>query len=154
MNKFTTSLAIIATLASASMANAATRPAKIFFVENEYVYETVYVEKEVCTKQRVEYTTPSGDVLGGVIIGGILGKIIGGNDKGAAVGAILGGIQQGSQKKHNGYGYDVVCELISEPVKRKIQMFIVHWKYKGHRGHFYTEQVHYVGHTVYVDVNR
>lgn len=136
----------------ATCAQAATRPAKVVFVETETVYENVYVEKEVCTRERVEYTTPSGDVLGGLIIGGILGKIITGDDGGAAVGAVLGAGIEGNKRKHVGHGYETKCEIVVEPVKREINMYVVHWKYKGKRGYFFTEKKHYVGHTIHVDV--
>lgn len=152
MKKLILALALIGI--GATTAQATTRPAKIVFVETETVYENVYVEKEVCTRERVEYTTPSGDVLGGLIIGGILGKIITGDDGGAAVGAVLGAGIENNKRKHVGHGYETRCEIIVEPVKREVNMYVVHWKYKGKRGYFFTEKKHYVGHTIHVNVDR
>ena len=40
------------------------------------------------------------DVLGGMIIGGLLGKGITGKDNGAAAGAVLGGIFQADKKQN------------------------------------------------------
>lgn len=42
----------------------------------------------------------AGDVLGGMIIGGILGKGISGNDQGAAAGAVLGGMVSADKKQN------------------------------------------------------
>jgi uncharacterized protein YcfJ len=44
----------------------------------------------------------AGDVLGGMIIGGLLGKGVSGNDKGAAAGAVLGGMISADKKTQQG----------------------------------------------------
>ena len=44
----------------------------------------------------------AGDVLGGMIIGGLLGKGVSGNDKGAAAGAVIGGMISADKKTQQG----------------------------------------------------
>jgi len=55
----------------------------------------------------------AGDVLGGLIIGGILGKCVSGNDQGAAAGAVLGGMIAADNKRGKdqivGYKQETRC---------------------------------------------
>jgi uncharacterized protein YcfJ len=57
-----------------------------------------------------------GDVLGGMIIGGLLGKALTGNDKGAGVGAVIGGVAGAERKKTEqvvtGYRDELQCETV------------------------------------------
>ncbi len=53
----------------------------------------------------------SGDVLGGMIIGGLVGNAIGGNDKSAALGAIIGGMAAAEPTPYiSGYRTEQRCE--------------------------------------------
>jgi len=44
----------------------------------------------------------AGDVLGGMIIGGLLGKGVSGNDRGAAAGAVIGGMVSADKNNQQG----------------------------------------------------
>ena len=44
---------------------------------------------QICEQQQ---GADAGDVLGGMIIGGVFGKALSGNDQGAGVGAVIGGM--------------------------------------------------------------
>ena len=65
----------------------------------------------------------AGDVLGGMIIGGLLGKGVSGNDKGAAAGAVIGGMisaDKNTQQGIIGYRQENRCttEYITELQER------------------------------------
>lgn len=62
----------------------------------------------------------AGDVLGGMIIGGLLGKGVSGNDKGAAAGAIIGGMvsaDKGKQSQRVIIGYQQQQQCSTEYVQ-------------------------------------
>src|SRR6056300_1246658 len=69
-------------------------------IEDYYytVYDRVPETKRICETVQVPVygverrQTNGADVLGGMIIGGILGKGLTGKDNGAAAGAVIGGI--------------------------------------------------------------
>ena len=102
-------------------------------VEDFYNYYTESIPKteRVCqTVQVPVYTTRNkgasgGDILGGLIIGGLLGKAVTGNDKGAAAGAIIGGVATADSKKTEqvvtGYRNELQCETVEayDTVNRK-----------------------------------
>ena len=60
-------------------------------VKDHYRLERVDIPhtRRVCEQRQ---GASSGDVLGGMIIGGIFGKALSGDDKGAGVGAVIGGM--------------------------------------------------------------
>ena len=94
----------------------------------EHIYQT-YTEqvpetKRVCTQVEVpvyatrQRQTNGGDVLGGMLIGGLLGKAITGDDKGAAAGAVFGGVAGAERNKTEqvvtGYRKERQCETVEE----------------------------------------
>jgi uncharacterized protein YcfJ len=93
-------------------------------IEDHYSYYTERVPetKRVCeTVQVPVYETrkksaDGGDVLGGMIIGGLLGKALTGNDKGAGVGAVIGGVAGAERNKTEqvvtGYRDELQCETV------------------------------------------
>jgi len=102
-------------------------------VQDFYSYYTERVPKteRVCKNIQVPiYETRNkgasgGDILGGLIIGGLLGKAVTGNDKGAAAGAVIGGVATADSKRTEqvitGYRTDRQCDTVESyrEVKRK-----------------------------------
>ena len=102
-------------------------------VEDFYTYyvERIPETKRVCqTVQVPVYGTRNkgasgGDILGGMILGGLLGKVVTGNDKGAAAGAVIGGVATADRNKTErvvtGYRDELQCETVEtfEEVNRK-----------------------------------
>lgn len=76
-------------------------------VEDFYMtfYDEVPETKRVCKTVQVpvyetrKKATNGADVLGGMIIGGILGKALTGKDNGAAAGAVIGGVAGAERNK-------------------------------------------------------
>jgi hypothetical protein len=64
------------------------------------------------------YGTSGADVLGGMIIGGLLGKGVTGKDNGAAAGAILGGVIAADKKQGQqvivGYRQEQRCNTVTQ----------------------------------------
>ena len=91
-----------------------------------------------------------------MILGGIIGGTTTESDRGAVVGSILGGLLGSSQPSTStriiGYTSQRVCHDINVPVEATRKMSIVHWKRNNLRGHFVSEDEHWVGQSVYVDV--
>lgn len=99
-------------------------------------YKTVIEQKpyrvEVCkdvqvpTYGNVGNGASAGDVLGGMIIGGLIGKGITGDDKGAAFGAITGGMISADKKQNQqgitGYRTERQCfvETRYEETEREV----------------------------------
>jgi len=93
-------------------------------VEDFYSYYTEQTPKTERVCQTVEvpvYTTrkkgaSGGDILGGLIIGGLLGKAVTGDDKGAAAGAVIGGVASAERNKTeqvvSGYRDELQCETV------------------------------------------
>ncbi len=120
MKKFLMATALIAGIATSASAHAEMR-IKVQVTDTEAVYSSSTVQKpqQSCTTVDVPIYgsvgggANAGDVLGGMIIGGLLGKGVGGNDKGAAAGAVIGGMIAADKKKGNqqivGYRQEQRC---------------------------------------------
>ena len=88
-------------------------------IEDVYVMTEISQPKYYETCRNVKVPNKSGasgaDVLGGMIIGGLLGKGVTGNDNGAAAGAVLGGIISADKNQGpGGYRTERQCETVKE----------------------------------------
>jgi outer membrane lipoprotein SlyB len=150
-----------------TQALAVTKLAEVWNVEKITSVETIYIIENRCTIQKVpQYGSvetqrrlaiqKNNNVLPGMIIGGIIGGTATESDKGAVIGSILGGLLGSSQPSTStkiiGYASQKVCYDINVPVEATREMNIVHWKRNNLRGHFVSENKHWVGQSVYVDV--
>ena len=135
-------------------------------IEN-WTYETRRVPFENCTTVRVPITgsyyngytrlnqqSNAGDVLGGMIIGGLVGKGATGNDRGAALGAVIGGLigadRNNQRVVRNGYpgGYtnQVRCVTDYDYINESVQAgYIVQYMYEGYMYQFQTFKNYNIG---------
>ena len=95
--------------------------------------------------------TKSGDLLLGMILGGITGKVLIGNDKGAAIGAIGGSLiaNDKAQKPDQvivGYKQERRCTLEHREVHEKVPTdYTVTYSWNGVYGRSYTTQPYAIG---------
>ena len=102
--------------------------------------------------------TKSGDLLLGMILGGITGKVLIGNDKGAAIGAIGGSLiaNDKAQKPDQvivGYKQERRCTLEHREVHEKVPTdYTVIYSWKGIYGRSYTTQPYAIGDKIPITV--
>ena len=126
------SIAALALLAGTAQAHhTQSVEATISRVDPIYNNQQQHVPSQVCEQIQVPiYSTVQGpgatgsDVLGGMILGGLLGKGVTGDDKGAAIGAILGGVtqadKQSSRKVITGYQHQQQCRTVYHTVSEQV----------------------------------
>jgi uncharacterized protein YcfJ len=139
--------------------------ATIMKVTPNYSYTKSYTKKKSCHTidepiygQTSVHGASSGDVLTGIVLGGLLGKGATGKDKGAAAGAVLGGIIAANRNntKSTIIGYRQVpnCEIIQVPQKTKtIKNYKIDYEWGGIFGSSYTYNNYHVGQHIPVSVN-
>jgi len=154
MKRLLTTTALILATGTASAETVYARITKI-----EPRYETSY--QNVPTTQCQDVQVPiygtvqgggasAGDVLGGMIIGGILGKGATGKDDGAAVGAIIGGMVAADNKQSKqvvtGYKTERQCsEVLVQQQVQTIKNFRITYKWQGVTGRSFTYNNYQVG---------
>lgn len=139
--------------------------ATIINIKPNYSNITNYINEEFCiNKERPIYdrsyyeNTNGGDILTGMIIGGLLGKGATGKDKGAAAGAVLGGIIAGSPRKTKSriIGYEPVknCKVRKVPKTiRHIKNYTINYKWRGIIGSSYTHNHYSIGEQIPISIN-
>ena len=102
-----------------------------------------------------------GDVLTGMIIGGLLGKGITGKDNGAAAGAVFGGMVAADKKRNNthsqrvitGYQLDRQCSRVSRwETQERLKNYLITYNWNGTYGQNYTLNHYQVGDKIPITV--
>ena len=115
---------------------------RIVSVQHNYAYVTTYIPH-----QRCKQAPDPGNVLLGIILGGVTGKVITGEDGGAAVGAIAGGLIGSDNKRR-------VCETVHEEVLTKvIDSYDITYTWNGYYGESRTSIPYRLGDEVLVNVS-
>jgi uncharacterized protein YcfJ len=162
MKKLLITTAVILATASSAFATEYARITKI-----EPRYTTGYQNVPTTQCQDVEvpiYGTQQGngasggDVLTGMIIGGLLGKGVSGNDKGAAAGAVIGGViaaDKGQNNKKVIIGYEIqrqCSEVITRQQISTIKDYHITFEWNGVYGSAYTYNNYQLGQRIPVEV--
>ena len=115
---------------------------RIVSVQHNYAYVTTYIPHQQCRQ-----APDPGNVLLGIILGGVTGKVITGEDGGAAVGAIAGGLIGSDNKRR-------VCETVHEEVlTRVIDSYDIRYTWNGYYGESRTSIPYRLGDEVLVNVS-
>ena len=115
---------------------------RIVSVQHNYAYVTTYIPHQRCRQ-----APDPGNVLLGIILGGVTGKVITGEDGGAAVGAIAGGLIGSDNKRR-------VCETVHEEVLTKvIDSYDITYTWNGYYGESRTSIPYRLGDEVLVNVS-
>ena len=162
MKKLLITTAVILATASSAFATEYARITKI-----EPRYTTGYQNVPITQCQDVEipiYGTQQGngasggDVLTGMIIGGLLGKGATGKDKGAAVGAVIGGViaaDKGQNNKRVIIGYEIerqCSEVMTRQQISTIKDYHITFEWNGVYGSAYTYNNYQLGQRIPVEV--
>lgn len=124
---FLTKLTMIATFCLAANSAQAENYARVTNVETFYVQQTVSEYDTVCENINVPVYRAvrggdSGDVLTGMIVGGLIGKGITGDDDGAAIGAVIGGVSAGNRTQNIQVGTRVERQCYETVVQRNVNV--------------------------------
>jgi uncharacterized protein YcfJ len=100
----------------------------------------------------------AGDVLGGMILGGLVGKGATGQDNGAAVGAVIGGMLAAENRNRTtqvivGYRQETQCQTYYETVNRLVNNgYNVEYAWNGLTGTVITDTMYTVGQKIRIRV--
>jgi uncharacterized protein YcfJ len=163
MKTFVTAL-LLSVIASTAVAE--TRYATITRIEPRYENVTRNVPQQRCENVEVPvYGTAQGngasggDVLTGMIIGGLLGKGVTGQDNGAAAGAVIGGIiaaEEGNNSRRviTGYRTERQCsEVMVRQQVNQIRDYRITYQWSNLFGQSYTYNEYRVGDRIPVTVS-
>ena len=127
-------------LASAANADSPVK-GKVVDYYNNVVVSTPH-EKRLCEEYQVpiygqQGSVDGGDVLMGMIIGGLMGKGLTGQDNGAAAGAVFGGViaaDKAGKRTVQGYKTETKCRTevrYSDREERRYTHSIITFRYEG-----------------------
>jgi uncharacterized protein YcfJ len=135
-------------------------------VTQNYEYVTYFDPVKVCKDMEIPIygegpvrRTKSGDLLLGMILGGITGKVILGNDKGAVIGAVGGSLIANDKASKSdrvivGYKQERRCSLEHREVNIKSATdYSVEYSWNGIYGTAYTTTRYSVGDKIPITVN-
>jgi uncharacterized protein YcfJ len=135
-------------------------------ITQNYEYVTYLDPVKVCKDMEIPIygegpvrRTKSGDLLLGMILGGITGKAILGNDKGAVIGAVGGSLIANDKASKSdrvivGYKQERRCSLEHREVNKKIATdYNVEYSWNGIYGTAYTTTRYSVGDKIPITVN-
>ena len=139
--------------------------AKVVQIEENYEIITEYSPIKICRDEEVpiygntsQNNNNSGNVLLGMILGGVSGKVITGEDGGAAVGAIAGGLI-GANNNNSGnqiIGFRTVqtCTMEKKEVNStRLKNYRITYDFHGALGTSYSYNSYLVGDKIPVNVN-
>lgn len=139
--------------------------AKVVQIEENYETITEYSPIKICRDEEVpiygntnQNNNNSGNVLLGMILGGVSGKVITGEDGGAAVGAIAGGLI-GANNNNSGnqiIGFRTVqtCTMEKKEVNStRLKNYRITYDFHGALGTSYSYNSYLVGDKIPVKVN-
>ena len=158
---------IAITLFSLSTINtfAAELYARVVQIEENYETVTEYSPIKVCRDEEIPIygninrnTDNSGNVLLGMILGGVSGKVITGEDGGAAVGAIAGGLIGANNNNSNnqivGFRTVKTCSMRQKEVNStQLKNYRITYDFHGALGTSYSYNSYLVGDKIAVNVN-
>ena len=139
--------------------------AKVVQIEENYETRIEYSPIKICRDEEVpiygntnQNNNNSGNVLLGMILGGVSGKVITGEDGGAAVGAIAGGLI-GANNNNSGnqiIGFRTVqtCTMEKKEVNStRLKNYRITYDFHGALGTSYSYNSYLVGDKIPVNVN-
>ena len=140
--------------------------ARVVQVEENYETITEYTPIKICRDEEVpiygntnQNNNNSGNVLLGMILGGVSGKVITGEDGGAAVGAIAGGLIGANNNNNSGnqiVGFRTVqdCTMEKNEVNStRLKNYRITYDFHGALGTSYSFNSYLVGDKIPVNVN-
>jgi len=139
--------------------------ARVVQVEVNYETVTEYSPIKICRDEKVpiygntnQNNNNTGNVLLGMILGGVSGKVITGEDGGAAVGAIAGGLIGANNNNTNTQiiGYRIIqsCSMENkETQSTKLRNYRITYDFHGALGTSYSYNSYLVGDNIPVKVN-
>jgi uncharacterized protein YcfJ len=135
-------------------------------ITQNYEYVTYLDPVKVCKDMEIPIygegpvrRTKSGDLLLGMILGGITGKVITGNDKGAVIGAVGGSLIANDKASKSdrvivGYKQERRCTLEHREVEKKIATdYRIVYSWNGIYANAYTTKAYRVGDEIPITVN-
>lgn len=124
--KLFTKLAFIMTFCFAGTANADSF-GNVTQVEPYFTQQTISGYETVCQNVNVPVYgnvrgANGGDILAGIVVGGLIGKGVTGNDKGAAIGAVIGGISAGERTRNVQVGTRIERQCYETIVQKNVNV--------------------------------